>query len=476
VNIILNLGDDEAGERKISFTARYVSLLDAVKIIADISDLRYRIERNMVVIVPKNAPMGTIHTRFYPVDATKMRAISSGGGGDGGGGGDPFGGGSVGGGSALDAGTADLAEYFRTTGVPFPDGSSISYSPAIGQLIVANTEPNLAVFEKVLAELTTPRPQVEIETRFVDIAQSDFEEVGVELGLLDQWEMLQKKGSSGAMGNKPRVVMPVDAAGGFTKGFRLGGLPSNQRSGEIATGMRRGTSILAFQSVLTNPELELLVHAIEQKGRADLLSAPKVLTQPGMEASVRVVTEYMYPTEYTVQESTRSVLRDAAGNIMASPGMVMPENFETREVGVSLQVLPEVSPDNKMITLTLSPEVVTPPTLHDYGYELGDGTRVKMEMPFFHSRTVTTSIKVYDGATVVMGGFISEELKTMKDRIPVLGSIPIIGRLFRSTQQKTEKRNLLIFVTARLIDPSGQPFLTVKKHGVQGMTAPLAPN
>jgi general secretion pathway protein D len=63
---------------------------------------------------------------------------------------------------------------------------------------------------------------------------------------------------------------------------------------------------------------------------------------------------------------------------------------------------------------------------------------------------------IYNGATVVMGGMISEERIEVDDRVPFLGDIPIIGRLFRSTFENSEKRNLLIFVTARLVDPRGR--------------------
>jgi general secretion pathway protein D len=77
--------------------------------------------------------------------------------------------------------------------------------------------------------------------------------------------------------------------------------------------------------------------------------------------------------------------------------------------------------------------------------------------PVFASRNVTTSMIVWDGHTVVMGGLIREDLVTFSDKVPLLGDIPILGRLFRSEGKRSEKRNLLIFVTARLVDPAGNP-------------------
>ena len=89
-----------------------------------------------------------------------------------------------------------------------------------------------------------------------------------------------------------------------------------------------------------------------------------------------------------------------------------------------------------------------------------------MPMPVFTSRNVTTSIVIWDGQTVVMGGLIREELTTIKDKIPLLGDIPLLGRLFRSEGQYSRKKNLLIFVTARLVDPAGRP---IHREGAMAM-------
>jgi general secretion pathway protein D len=79
-----------------------------------------------------------------------------------------------------------------------------------------------------------------------------------------------------------------------------------------------------------------------------------------------------------------------------------------------------------------------------------------MEQPFFHVRSIDSKVSITPGSTVVMGGLITEARKAMDDKIPFLGDIPFIGRLFRSHAEQTVKRNLLIFVTGRLITPSGR--------------------
>jgi type II secretory pathway component GspD/PulD (secretin) len=79
-----------------------------------------------------------------------------------------------------------------------------------------------------------------------------------------------------------------------------------------------------------------------------------------------------------------------------------------------------------------------------------------MEQPFFHVRSIDSSVSVYPGATIVMGGLITEARRAMDDKIPYLGDIPFIGRFFRSHAEQTVKRNLLIFVTTRLVDVRGR--------------------
>ena len=79
----------------------------------------------------------------------------------------------------------------------------------------------------------------------------------------------------------------------------------------------------------------------------------------------------------------------------------------------------------------------------------------QLPLPIFRLRQVTTSCIVWDGQTVVLGGLISDDVQRIKDKVPVLGDIPLIGRLFRNESSVTKKKNLIIFVTPTIIDPAG---------------------
>jgi general secretion pathway protein D len=240
-------------------------------------------------------------------------------------------------------------------------------------------------------------------------------------------------------------------------------------SNSTAPGSRGGSSqnflgdILSARGVLTNPELQLVVQALDQKGNSDLLSAPRVTTINGVNAIIQVVNEIIYPTEFDVTENDIQVqggggTADDPSQPVFVPPTVIPGGFETREVGVILNVTPTVNPDNYTINLVMLPEIAELVDWIQYGTQVPVGDQiytVNMPQPVFASRNITTSMIVWDGHTVVMGGLIREDLVTFKDKVPLLGDIPLIGRLFRSEGRKSEKRNLLIFVTARLVDPAG---------------------
>jgi general secretion pathway protein D len=140
---------------------------------------------------------------------------------------------------------------------------------------------------------------------------------------------------------------------------------------------------------------------------------------------------------------------------------------EPIELGPVLDIVPYVSADGYTIQMTIIP------TLKEFvGYD--DETARKFQaqaqsvggaaapaltqqvpLPIFRLRQVVTSAVVWDGQTVVLGGLISENVTKMKDKVPVLGDLPLAGRFFRSESFATKKKNLLIFVTPTIIDPAG---------------------
>ena len=486
VNFVLDIGDTGGGESAaddgfggglfdtpsepaaassggiplLTIKSHYVTLLSTLDLIMDMAGLKYRIQGNVVKIMPKNKADGTLVHRMYNVlPSIDQHVLSIGGGGGGGSGdaGDPF---SIDPGKS--EGTSDWKNFFGQLGVGWPDGSSVKYMPQIGKLVVMNTADNLATLEQVLGALNVTPFQVEIEVRFVEVGQTDLNSLGLEWILNDNYEISEKRSNSWMPPqSRTRLVMEK---GNITGGFNF--LPQNTRE-TINNGGGIADNIATFTSILSNPELSVVLHALANKTNADLLSAPKVVAQTGAQATIKSVVEYIYPTEYDVQMLESENSNDSSTYTGA---VVEPQNFQTREVGVILQVTPRVSSDGSRISLDMTPSVVSIPTWKNYGstYPVyGDqnvitGTRqveyvqLNMEQPFFPVRSLATSVDIYNGSTVVMGGMITEERYSEEDKIPILGDIPILGRLFRYSYDQSEKKNLLIFVSARLVDPAGR--------------------
>ena len=130
------------------------------------------------------------------------------------------------------------------------------------------------------------------------------------------------------------------------------------------------------------------------------------------------------------------------------------------ETGPVLDVVPYVLSDGYTINLALIPQVTefvgyeTPPPVPDVTGNL-NVVQVPVVLPAFRVRQVVTTVNVWDNQTVVIGGLISSAVQSQKDSVPVIGDLPMVGRLFQSQSKTTVKKNLMIFVTATIVDPAG---------------------
>jgi general secretion pathway protein D len=237
--------------------------------------------------------------------------------------------------------------------------------------------------------------------------------------------------------------------------------------------------IFGLAGVFTDPQFQVVIHALNQKKGVDLLSAPRVTTKSGQRAVIEIVREFRYPTTFTAPQvpsisSSSSTVINGVVPVVVTP--TTPQAFETRNTGVTLEVEPVVGPDGTTIDLNLVPQVVEFEGFINYGSPINavgvntvggaNGISVStpvlltenvINQPVFSTRKVTTNVSVWDGQTVVLGGLMSENVQKTEDKTPIIGDIPLIGRLFRTNADQHIKTNLVIFVTAHLITPGGQP-------------------
>ncbi len=130
------------------------------------------------------------------------------------------------------------------------------------------------------------------------------------------------------------------------------------------------------------------------------------------------------------------------------------------EIGPILDVVPYVLSDGYTINLTLIPSLTdfngydTPPNIANVTGSL-NVVQLPVILPNFTVRQVVATVNVWDSQTVVIGGLISSQVESTEDKVPVLGDIPVVGNLFQSSSKSTTKKNLMIFVTATIVDPAG---------------------
>jgi len=427
-------------------------------------------------------------------------------------------------------GRADAKTMLLSMGVQFPtvtlpdgraDTASATFWPHSGILIVRNTQDNLDMVDALVDQANASQPkQVEIESKFVEITQNNLKELGFDW-LLGPFNIGNHKvfGAGGTSVNSPAAnpanfpfvnttnqpigdTLPGQPIGQFpvTGGNRSGGLAISANALDALLFPGASTvapGIFGLAGVFTDPQFQVVIRALNQKKGVDLLSAPKVTTKSGQRAIIEVVREFRYPSTFTppqvpsISSSTGNTVVGGATTVPVVVTPTTPQNWETRNTGVTLEVEPVVGGDATTIDLNLVPQVVEFEGFINYGSPINAvgvntiggviSTSVPVlltdnviNQPVFSTRKVTTSVSVYDGQTVVLGGLMREDVQKTEDKTPIVGDLPLVGRLFRTNAEQHIKRNLVIFVTAKVVTPSGLAFNSEEEEE-EGLLPPALP-
>lgn len=378
-----------------------------------------------------------------------------------------------------------LVRFFQRAGIPFASVEGASLALADGQLIVTHTPRNLERMANILRRYSEIK-QVEIEARFLEVEMEQLEEKGLEwrlrtagIPIFDSSGMPvidsagnQLREQRLQLGNAPvqriapgsgysrsenRIV--IDRPGSSIPDLRVGPPHLPTRTG----GNDPGGEFARFSGVMGTSEVEAFIRALERESGSDLLSAPKVTVLSGKTAEITVAQEFRYPQSYgdIVADVGRGDSTSGSAGVAIATGT--PRDFTVRNIGVEMRVTPTVE-DNNAISLRLEPAVTEFEGFLEYGgpsVAIASDTTVTVPsgfyQPLFSVRRVRTEVTIWDGATVVLGGLTREQTVTVEDRVPVLGKLPLLGRMFRNEGLSSQKRNLLIFITASLVSPGGSP-------------------
>ncbi len=312
-----------------------------------------------------------------------------------------------------------------------PDGS-IEADSRSNSLIVTDTLSVINKIEEAIPNLDSLTAQVLIETKLIETSLTKTDKLGID------WTT-----TISATGSKRPTTLPFPAKG--DRSWMENVIPPNPASSsDFPTGhpFAFPTAVKGDFTLgtLDATSLKAILDVLKSRTNTKLVANPRIVTLNNQKALIHVGRNIPIPT-YERNDTTGK---------MEITGWQEPE-----KIGVQLEVTPQISPDGH-IKLKLKPEVSS----------ILDFIKIEGEdaAPITATRTVETEVLIKDGQTVVIGGLIKDESFTKISKIPILGDIPLVGFFFTrketgSASSPTEKTDLLIFVTARIIKDSNEPLI-----------------
>jgi general secretion pathway protein D len=492
VNITVSLGGNDSPDaarlRDFRFDLQLSQLpvSQILKYITEVSGTTFSTDDFAVNIVPAGSTSTALVTRTYRVPPDFVSSITSasaptaaee----------DPFGEASTG---RLLAARLGAQEALAAQGVSFPEGTSAKL--IAGSLRVVNTEQNQAYISQIIETATNAEPViVSVTVTMMKVQENRLEELGFDW-LLDNFGFggsswipgqSQLNLTGGTVGNgRPLddIELPPFSStrNSITAGNRSGdyAVSGDSIDGVLLNSGGRQVSnsapgVLAVRGEISNATVVALMRGLNQSNGVDLVARPAVVTRSGQSSTVTMVREFPYPTEYEPPELPNSTGGDfggGGGNTPVTPAT--PTAFETENVGITMQVLPVVDENKQYINLTLNPvfkefdgfvnygSPINSTQTGLFGPETVELTENAILQPIFSKKEINTSVDVLSGATLVLGGLIQDNNQNVEDQVPILGSIPIIGRLFQSKVTQKTSTAIIFLVKVEVMDPTGRSY------------------
>ncbi|MFM5353225.1 GspD family T2SS secretin variant ExeD [Aeromonas dhakensis] len=284
---------------------------------------------------------------------------------------------------------------------------AISADETTNALVITAQPDVMAELEQVVAKLDIRRAQVLVEAIIVEIADGD----GLNLGV--QWA-----NTNGGGTQFTNTGLPIGSVAIAAKDYKDNGTTTGLASlAKEFNGMAAG---------FYHGNWAALVTALSTNSKSDILSTPSIVTMDNKEASFNVGQEV--PVQSGSQSSTTS---DQVFN-----------TIERKTVGTKLVVTPQIN-EGDSVLLNIEQEVSS------VANKPAEGTATLG--PTFDTRTIKNAVLVKSGETVVLGGLMDEKTSETVSKVPLLGDIPVLGYLFRSTNNSTSKRNLMVFIRPTIL-------------------------
>ncbi len=281
----------------------------------------------------------------------------------------------------------------------FPNIGEVAFDQRSNQLIINSSEQSFIKIKNLIKQLDHPEKQILIEARIVEISETAFKELGVNFNLTSNLNKDNPINNS---------ISTLGAAEFTPKAF-------------IHNGLVNPNSSIGFviKNLSNHLLLDLELQALQSEGRAKIISKPHL-----------IVTEH--ETAY-IQQGQEIPYQSSVSSGVTS--------IQFKKALLKLEVTPSITPDNKIVlNLNINKDQIKP------GENLADN------IPLIDTRQIKTKIRVDNNQTILLGGIIEEQEISNKKVVPILHNLPVIGKLFESTQHSVSKNEVIILITPKVLD------------------------
>lgn len=267
------------------------------------------------------------------------------------------------------------------------------------------------------------------------------------------------------------------------------------------TAKTAAPGILSLSGIYDSGSFQMIMRGLSQKKGVDIMSAPSLVARPGeLEytpdpdplasdqngdngcAKIEVIRRFIYPSAYDAPDinsggggnwgnnNNNNNNGNWGGGSMPIASPANPSEWAVEEVGIVMRFKVDEEDGNDIIKFNhFEIRVVNFEGFVNYGSPITAGianetqiehitlTENRIDMPIFSRRYINSNPCIYDGHTIAIGGMIEDNVQKVEDKVPVFGDLPLVGRFFRSNAESHVRKNLMIFVTAEKIDPTGKP-------------------
>jgi type IV pilus assembly protein PilQ len=313
-------------------------------------------------------------------------------------------------------------------------------------LVITERPSRMGAIQEIIEILDQPTDQVMIESKFIEITGRENDSKGVNWQSLIGWKV-QTGGLDGApLG---RVYERIDGSQSQPSVSDSTSFSVTNNSGVPSTSLSQSTTETGVTqwinsvtrtdtAVFSADAFGVILSALETSTNIELVSNPTIVTMNNKPAQINIGEEYPIPQyQYNQEQGTFEI-----------------SNFEYKPIGVNLSVLPQINSAG-FINLDIQPEISSRTGVVEFGGASG------ASIPIITVRKTDSSVTIKSGYTLAIGGLIQSDEENSETRVPILGALPGLGKLFSSEGVSTERRNLVVFITAKILNASGATYADV---------------